>query len=153
MDIKDNAVVGIHYTLKNSNGDVLDTSEGRDPLYFLHGHGNIIPGLESSLTGKKTGDSLEVTVAPEQGYGVHREELIQKAPRSAFEGVEKLEVGMQFQTETEAGPMLIRVTEIEGDEVTVDANHELAGEQLHFSVDIDSIREATEKELEHGHVH
>lgn len=153
MDIKNNAVVGIHYTLKNSNGDVLDSSEDRDPLYFLHGHGNIIPGLESALTGKSAGEAMEVTVEPEQGYGLRRDDLIQKSPRSAFEGVDSLEVGMQFQAQTETGPMLISVAEINGDEITVDANHELAGEQLHFSVNIDSVREATEQEVGHGHVH
>ena len=153
MEIQDNMVVGMHYTLKNDAGEVLDSSEGRDPLVFLQGKGNIISGLESALVGKTTGDKLDVTVEPEDGYGVRREELMQKIPRSAFQGVDDVQVGMQFQAQTEKGPIPLRVTAIEGDEITVDANHVLASVRLHFSVSIESIREASDEEKSHGHVH
>lgn len=153
MKIEKGRVVGMHYTLKNDEGEVLDTSDGREPLVFLQGYGNIISGLESQLEGKKQGDALDVTVEPEDGYGVHHEQLIQQVPRAAFEGVEQLDVGMQFQAETEQGPVPIRVIAVDGDDVTIDGNHELAGVRLHFSVSIDSIREATEEEVAHGHVH
>ena len=153
MEIQKGRVVGMHYTLKNDEGDVLDSSEGREPLAFLQGYGNIIRGLESQLEGKKLGDSLMVTVEPEEGYGVRHEQLIQQVPRAAFEGVDQLEVGMQFQAQTEQGPVPIRVIAVDGDDVTIDGNHELAGVRLHFQVSIESVREATEEEVAHGHVH
>jgi len=103
--------------------------------------------------GKTVGDKLEVTIEPEAGYGIRRDELLQKIPRSAFEGIDNLQVGMQFESQTEQGPMPIRVTAIEGDTVTVDGNHELAGIRLHFAVSVESIREATAEEISHGHVH
>lgn len=153
MQIQDNAVVGIHYTLKNDAGEILDSSEGRDPLVFLQGKGNIISGLESALAGKAAGDKLDVTIEPEDGYGVRREELMQKLPRTAFQGVDDIQVGMQFQAQTEKGPIPLRVAAINGDEITVDANHVLAGERLHFSVSVESVREASDEDMSHGHVH
>jgi len=153
MEIQKGRVVGMHYTLRNEEGEIIDTSQGREPLMFLQGYGNIIPGLEAELEGKKLGDALDVVVEPEQGYGVRHEQLIQKVPREAFEGVDELEVGMQFQAQTAQGPVPIRVIEIEGEEVTIDGNHELAGVRLHFAVSIESVREASEEELAHGHVH
>ena len=153
MNISDNMVVGIHYTLKNDDGEILDSSDGGEPLQYLHGARNIILGLEKALQDKNIGDQLDVTVEAEEGYGERRPELIQEAPRSAFQGVEDLEVGMQFQAQTDAGPLPITITKIEGDMVTVDGNHALAGIRLHFSVTIDSIRQASEEEISHGHVH
>lgn len=153
MKIQENAVVGMHYTLKNSTGEVIDSSEGGDLLSYLQGAGNIIVGLEKALEGKEKGDKVEVAIEPEEGYGPHREELIQEAPVSAFQGVDNLEVGMGFQAETEQGPIPVRITAIEGETVTVDGNHELAGEKLFFSVSIEEVREATEDELAHGHIH
>lgn len=153
MKIESNQVVSMHYTLKNAAGDVVDTSDGQEPLVFIQGHGNIIPGLESAIEGKAVGDALDVVIAAAEGYGERHEELVQKAPLSAFEGIEGLEVGMRLEAMTEQGPVPVRIAAIEGEEVTVDGNHELAGEELHFNVKIEDIREATEDELEHGHVH
>ncbi|MBL7646856.1 MAG: peptidylprolyl isomerase [Candidatus Hydrogenedentes bacterium] len=153
MEIQHNAVVGMHYTLKNDDGEVIDSSEGGTPLVFIQGHGNIIHGLESALAGLKVGDSKVVVVEPADGYGEYDDELVQEVPRSAFEGIDTLEVGMQFHADTEDGIVPITVMEISDDVITVDGNHELAGERLHFSVTIDSIREATAEELAHGHIH
>lgn len=153
MEIQHNAVVGMHYTLKNDDGEVIDSSEGGTPLVFIQGHGNIIHGLESALAGLKVGDSKVVVVEPADGYGEYDDELVQEVPRSAFEGIDTLEVGMQFHADTEDGIVPITVMEISDDVITVDGNHELAGERLHFSVTIESIREATAEELAHGHIH
>ena len=153
MEIKDGMVVSMHYTLKNDTGDVLDTSDGQEPLTFLYGFGNIIGGLEKAIEGKVIGDKLDVSVEPADGYGVRDEALQQDIDRGDFEGVDQIEVGMRFQAETEDGHVPIRVVAIEGDTITVDGNHELAGERLHFSVSIESLREAEVEEIEHGHVH
>lgn len=153
MNIMNNMVVGIHYKLTNDAGDVIDSSEGREPLSYLHGAGNIVKGLEQALESKGVGDQLDVVVEAEDGYGARREELIHEAPLSAFQGVDELQVGMRFQAQTERGPIPIVVTNIEGEVVTVDANHELAGQRLHFAVSVESVREASEEEVEHGHAH
>ena len=153
MNIADKHVVSIHYTLTNDAGDVLDTSEGKEPLTYLHGSGNIIPGLERALTDKTAGEELNVTVEPNDGYGEHREELIQKVPREAFQGVEQLDVGMRFQAQTQNGPVMVVITEVGETEVTVEGNHELAGQRLHFAVKIEDVRAANQEELDHGHVH
>lgn len=154
MAIAENKVVSIHYTLTNDAGETLDSSVGRgEPLAYLHGHGNIIPGLENALTGKAVGDKLDVKVSPEDGYGPRHEQLIQQVPRDAFQGVDTLEIGMQFQAETGQGPQLFTITAVGDAEVTVDGNHPLAGENLNFAVEITEIRDASEEELEHGHVH
>jgi FKBP-type peptidyl-prolyl cis-trans isomerase SlyD len=153
MKIAHEKVVSIHYTLTNSDGTVLDSSSGGHPLAYLHGFGNIIPGLENALEGKATGDKLEVTVEPEQGYGARDERLVQAVPRSAFKGVDELAPGMQFQAQGPQGTRLVVVTEVAEDVVTVDANHPLAGQTLHFDVEVSEVRDATAEELEHGHVH
>jgi FKBP-type peptidyl-prolyl cis-trans isomerase SlyD len=153
MNIANNRVVSIHYTLTNDAGEVLDSSEGREPLNYLHGAGNIIPGLENALLDKVAGDELNVTVEPADGYGVRRDELIQKVPREAFQGVDQVEPGMRFQAQTQTGPVMVTVTEVSDTEVTVDGNHELAGQRLHFAVKVEDVREATAEEQEHGHVH
>ncbi|MGO2414742.1 MULTISPECIES: FKBP-type peptidyl-prolyl cis-trans isomerase [Cobetia] len=153
MQIAQNAVVSFHYTLTNNEGEVLDTSEGREPLAYIHGAGNIVPGLEKELDGKKSGDELKVAVTPEEGYGEVQEALVQEVPRDAFQGVEDIEAGMQFQAQTQGGPLMVTVTKVEGDTVVVDGNHPLAGETLNFDVQITEVREASSEELEHGHVH
>ncbi len=153
MQISENKVVSFHYTLKNDAGEVIDSSEGRDPLTYLHGAGNIISGLEKALEGKDSGEHVEVSVAPEEAYGTRNESLIQSVPRDAFEGVDKIEPGMQFQAQTPNGMQILTVVKVDGGEVVVDGNHPLAGQTLHFSVDITDIRDATEEELAHGHVH
>ncbi len=153
MSVSNNKVVHIHYKLTNDKGEVLDTSEGRAPLAYIQGKGNIIPGLEKALEGKEKGDDLTVTIPPEEAYGVHDERLIQVLPRSSFQGVEEIKPGMQFQATIEGHPQILTVTKVEGDEITVDANHPLAGESLTFDVTVTDIRDATEDELAHGHVH
>ncbi|MFC2990876.1 MULTISPECIES: FKBP-type peptidyl-prolyl cis-trans isomerase [Halomonas] len=153
MLIAQNSVVAFHYTLTNDTGEVLDSSEGREPLTYLHGAGNIIPGLEKELEGRQAGDKLSAVVEPGEGYGEKQEQLVQEVPRDAFQGVEGIEPGMQFQAQTQGGPLMVTVTSVEGDTVTVDGNHPLAGQILNFDVEIASVREASEEELEHGHVH
>ncbi|MBU2712666.1 FKBP-type peptidyl-prolyl cis-trans isomerase [Zooshikella harenae] len=152
--IEKNTVVSFQYTLTNAEGDVLDRSEQDAPMTYLHGAGNIIPGLESALVGKTAGDQLKVTVAPEEGYGEKHPDLIQTVSRELFEGVEDIQSGMQFQAQSPDGQVqVIRVVDVAGDEVTIDANHPLAGETLHFEVEITQVREAADEELEHGHAH
>jgi len=153
MEIGINKVVSIDYTLTSAEGKVFDTSEGLAPLTYIHGKGNIIPGLEKVLEGKKVGEKLNVTIPPEEAYGIRDERLVQVIPHSSFEGVEKIEPGMQFQANFEGHPQIIVITKVEGDNITIDANHPLAGEQLTFDVAVTEIREATEEELSHGHVH
>lgn len=153
MRVAKHTVVMIDYTLTNDGGNVLDTSEGQEPLSYLHGAGNIIPGLEKELEGKEVGDELQVKVAPEEGYGLRNDALQRDVERSEFEGVEQLGVGMQFQAETDEGPIVITIVNIADDVVTIDGNHPLAGEHLNFDVAIREVREATEEEVEHGHAH
>lgn len=149
MQISKHKVASIHYTLTDNNGKVLDSSAGREPLLYIQGIGNLIPGMEEGLEGKKQGDKVNLKVSPEKGYGVKSDELVQKVPRSAF-GEQKIEKGMQFQT-NQGG--VVTVTHVGLSEITVDANHPLAGVELNFAVEVLSIREATEDELAHGHVH
>jgi len=153
MQISDNKVVTIHYTLSNANGDVLDSSVGEEPLAYLHGASNIVVGLENALAGKAAGDKLDVTVAPEEGYGEKHEEMVQKVPVDNFAGVDKVEVGMQFMAQVPWGEQPVTVIAVEDDGITLDGNHPLAGETLNFSVEVVAVRDATEEEVEHGHVH
>jgi len=154
MQIEDNKVVVIEYTLKNDDGEIIDSSEGGDPLAFIFGNSHIIPGLEDALAGKKNGDKVKTRIAPEDGYGVRMEELTQIVPREMFEGVDNIEVGMQFHAQNDGGEMhVITVTAIDGDQLTVDGNHELADVHLNFDVEVIEVRDATPEELEHGHAH
>jgi FKBP-type peptidyl-prolyl cis-trans isomerase SlyD len=153
MQIEENKVVKIEYTVKTEEGVLVDTSEGNEPLAYLHGHKNIIPGLESALVGKAIEDELSVTVTPDEAYGERHEQLIKEVPMQAFQGVDKVEPGMQFNAESPQGPQLITVTKVEGDTVTVDGNHPLAGVTLNFDVKVVEVRDASEEELSHGHVH
>ncbi len=153
MQIADRTVASFHYTLTNDAGEVLDSSAGREPLTYLHGAGNIVPGLEVKMAGHGVGDSFSVDVAPADGYGEYVAELVQTVPRESFEGIDHLEVGMQFQAQTQNGPLPVVITEIADETVTVDGNHPLAGEVLHFAVEITDVREATVEEALHGHVH
>jgi len=153
MQIAKDKVVSIDYTLTNDAGEVLDSSEGAEPMVYLHGADNIIPGLEKELEGRKAGEALKVSIEPTDGYGEFNPELTQVVPSSMFEGVEKIEVGMQFQAETPDGVQVIRIAEVEGDNVTIDGNHPLAGQQLNFDVKVTEVRDASDEELEHGHVH
>jgi len=154
MQIQKDKVVIIDYTLKNDDGEIIDSSNGGEPLAYIHNSGHIIPGLENALDGKKAGESISVRVPPEEGYGVRNDALTQAMPREAFEGVETLEVGMQFHAEGADGDMqLITIAAIEGDEITIDGNHPLADQHLNFDVEIKEVRDASAEELDHGHVH
>ena len=155
MTVAANKVVLMHYTLKDKTGEVLDSSADKEPMAFIHGVGNLIPGLERELEGKKTGDKINAVVKPEDAYGEYSKENIHKVPLSGFqaEGDEKLEVGMQVRIETNDGISVAEVKGIEGEEITLDLNHPLAGETLHFDVEVVEVREATKDELDHGHAH
>ena len=149
MQISKNKVAGIHYTLKNNEGEVLDTSDGREPLYYLHGAGNLIIGMEEGLEGKNTGDKFTLKISPDKGYGQLDPDMIQKVPRSAF-GTQEVRKGMKFST-NQGG--VVTVTEVGLENITVDANHPLAGVELTFEVEVMEVREATSEEVTHGHVH
>ncbi|MEC9482045.1 MAG: peptidylprolyl isomerase [Halomonas sp.] len=153
MQVQNDHVVSIDYTLKNDAGEVMDTSEQNGPLAYLHGHQNIIPGLEKALDEKAVGDSFTVSIEPADAYGERDERMIQTVPRSMFQGVDEIEPGMRFQAQTEGGVTVVTIKEVNGDEITLDGNHELAGETLHFDVEVKDVRPASEEELEHGHVH
>jgi FKBP-type peptidyl-prolyl cis-trans isomerase SlyD len=153
VHIEKNRVVTLHYILRDEQGAVIDTSSGRVPLSYLHGKGNIIPGLEQALAGKTAGDKLDVTVAPEQGYGRRDDRLVQIVPRNRFGEVSDLKPGMQVRTSGPQGARLVTVVGVDRDFVTVDGNHPLAGRTLNFSVEIAEVRKATHQEVSHGHVH
>lgn len=152
--IGDNLVVSMHYKLTDDDGNVLDSSEGSEALTYLHGAGNIIPGLEKALVGKVEKDSVQVRVEAADAYGEVVPELIDTIDKAAFQGVEVVEAGMTFEAKDPNGTLQrIVVKKVEGEEVTIDANHPLAGVALTFDVEIISVREATEEEITHGHVH
>jgi len=153
MEVAEKKVVGIHYKLTNDDGQVLDSSENKEPLTFIHGIGMLIPGLEKALIGKKKGDDLKVSIQPEEGYGVKDASLTQQVPKSQFDEPEKIEVGSQFQVDTDQGAIVVTVTNVTDSDVTVDGNHPLAGMTLHFDVTVEDVRDATEEELAHGHIH
>ena len=153
MQIAKHKVALLEYTLTDAAGEVMDTSEGGEPMAYIQGIGNLISGLEEELEGKSAGDELNATIPPEKGYGVRDDSLVQVLEKSVFQGVDELQVGMQFQAQSDNGTQMIWITEISGDEVTVDANHPLAGETLTFDLKVVEVRDATEEELDHGHVH
>ncbi|MGH8249321.1 MAG: FKBP-type peptidyl-prolyl cis-trans isomerase [Steroidobacteraceae bacterium] len=153
MHVDKNRVVLLKYTLRDEQGTVLDSSSGRGPLSYLHGKGNIIPGLEQALAGKSAGDELDVTVPPEQGYGRRDERLVQILPRTKFPEGATLSAGMQVRADGAQGARLVTIVRVERDFITIDANHPLAGRTLHFSVQIAEVRKATHEEVSHGHVH
>jgi FKBP-type peptidyl-prolyl cis-trans isomerase SlyD len=153
MQVSAQKVVLIHYTLTNEDGDVLDSSEGHAPLAYIHGEGNIILGLENALLGKSAGDTLKVSIPPEEAYGLRDEGLVQAVPKEAFHGVDEILPGMQFHTDTPDGGQLVTVVDVQGDEVMLDGNHPMSGLTLNFDVEITEVRDATPEELAHGHVH
>lgn len=153
MQVADNMAVSIHYTLTNDDGEVLDSSIGDEALVYLHGEGNIIPGLENALRGKAVGDQFNVRIEAEDAYGEMVDEMIQVVPREMFEGIDTLEVGMQFHADVSSGTGVVTVIDIDGDDVTIDGNHPLAGLALTFAVEVVDIRPATQEELSHGHIH
>jgi len=153
MTIRKNSVVSIAYTLKDDDGEILDTSDGGEDFEYLHGHENIVPGLEEMLEGRGVGDSINTSVGPEKGYGTRDENLVFKMPRDKLPE-DELDVGDQFSAQDKDGnQQIVTVTDFDDETVTLDGNHPLAGQTLHFSVTISAIREASEVEVEHGHVH
>ncbi len=153
MKIEKNVVASLAYKVMMEDGVVVDQSTADAPLDYLHGHNNLITGLEKELEGKVAGDKFSVTVAPEDAYGEHNDALVQRVPADVFQGVEQIEVGMRFLADTDQGPIPVEVTEVDGDEVVVDGNHMLAGQTLTFEVEVMATREATAEEIEHGHIH
>lgn len=152
MQIAQNSVVTLHYTVSTEDGTELDSSVGKDPLTVLQGNRFLILGLENALEGKTAGDKFSVDVAPEEAYGERLDQLVQTVPKSMFDGLD-VEVGMSFRATTEQGEQSVIVIEATDDEVVVDGNHPLAGMPLSFEVEIVAVREATADELAHGHVH
>ena len=152
-----NMVASVHYTgTMPDSGEVFDSSEGRDPLTFIVGHGQMIPGFEEEIQGAKIGDKRTFTLTPDKAYGERQEEAMMKIPRNEFSALEeeaKLEVGMTLVAQMQHGPAPFTVTELTDDEVTADFNHKLAGESLTFAVEIIELRDADAEELSHGHVH
>ena len=152
--IGEGMIVTINYALRNDSGDVLDTSAGGEPLSYLHGAGNIVPGLERELSGKNVGDKVKAVVAPEEGYGERTGPGPQPIPRSQFPDDAELEEGMQILARGPSGQSFVLwVVGIDGENVFVDHNHPLAGETLHFDVEVVGVRSATAEELEHQHPH
>jgi FKBP-type peptidyl-prolyl cis-trans isomerase SlyD len=153
VKISKNCVALFEYTLKDGKGKTLDSSGDNGPLAYIHGLGNIIPGLELKLEGKQKGDKLNVHVVPTEGYGMRDEALVQEVPRTQFPEPEEIQLGMSFQVDSEQGPFVVTVTKLTDDSVTVDGNHPLAGVDLYFDINITEVRQATAEELAHRHVH
>ncbi|GHU72840.1 peptidyl-prolyl cis-trans isomerase [Spirochaetia bacterium] len=153
MNITKNRVVSIDYTLKDDKDQLLDTTSGAEPLEYLHGYGNIIPGLERALEGKAQGDKLSVKVLAADAYGLRDDKLVTTVPLDRFDGADAVEEGMQFEAQTPDGYRVVTVTKVDGEQVTIDGNHPLAGLDLNFDVTVAAVREANAEELAHGHVH
>ena len=153
MKIENDCVVSLDFELRSKDGELIDSSSEAEPMLYLHGHKNIPQALEDALTGKETGNKLDVELSPAEAFGEYDETLVQEVPKDAISGIEELQEGMQFPAETEDGVFFLTVLEVRDDTVLLDANHPLAGEELHFKIRIGDIRKATSEELEHGHAH
>jgi FKBP-type peptidyl-prolyl cis-trans isomerase SlyD len=152
MKIAEKKAVSIEFTLKDDKGEVMETSVGKDPLWYLHGEGNLVPGLEKALTGKDVGETVDAKLAPADAYGERDEKEIRNVPLRKFKAP-KIQVGGRYQIEAPDGLRVVVVLAVNGDYVKVDGNHPLAGQTLHFVVKVLEVRDATEEELQHGHVH
>jgi FKBP-type peptidyl-prolyl cis-trans isomerase SlyD len=151
--VKNNVVVSMEYTLRVDDEEI-DSSKGQDPLEFLVGHGNIISGLEREMIGMKVGESKNVVIQPADAYGEFDQEAFMEVPRGAFPKDIPVEEGSELTVKDDAGnSRYARIDAIEGDNVTLNFNHPLAGDELHFNVKVVGLREPTTEELEHGHVH
>jgi len=153
MNVAKDSVVSFFYTLKNDGGEVLDTNEQGEALSYIHGTGAIVPGLENAMEGKTSGDAFAAVVIPSEGYGDYDDSLIFSVPMENFKDPGKVEVGMSVEVQSQEGTRILQIKKIEDTTVFLDGNHPLAGETLHFDISISDIREATEEELNHGHVH
>jgi len=153
MKITANKVAVIHYAVSDSEGTLIDSSYDHEPLSIIHGSGYLIPGLEDALEGHIVGDTFEVSVPPEKGYGERFDDYVQTVPKEMFGDIDNLEVGAQLRATTDDGEQTVIVVDISEDSITVDGNHPLAGIELQFDVEVLEVRDATEDELAHGHVH
>jgi len=153
MQIENNKVVTIHYVLKNDKEEVIDSSKEHGPLSFIQGMGQMIPGLEKELKGKEAGTQFNATILPEDAYGKREEHQVQTVPLTSFKDPENLEPGIHINLQTEEGPQMATIVSLDETEATIDMNHPLADQTLFFDVDVVEVREATEEELAHGHVH
>lgn len=154
MVVSKNKVVSFHYLLKDDEGKLIDSSASYgSPLTYIQGNGNIIPGLEKAMEGKKLGEKFSVSILPKDAYGEYDANMTMEIPKAHFAGItDTVEVGMQFQINTPHGPQIVTISKVSENMVTLDANHPLAGKTLHFNIDIVGIREATEEELLQGYV-
>lgn len=153
MQIVNNTAVSIHYVLTNDKGEEIDSTDGGDPLVYLHGHGNIISGLEKALHNREVGDKFTIRIEPAEAYGEFSNDMIQVVSRDMFDGIDQLEVGMQFHAAVNTGSSVITVTKIDGDDITIDGNHPMAGQALNFEIEVVNVRMATKDEVTHGHIH
>lgn len=153
MKIANNMVVTLAYQVRTKDGVLVDEATAVAPLEYLQGHGNLIQGLEEALAGHEAGDKFDVEIEANRAYGDYNDKLVQSVPRDIFVGVDELEVGMRFLADTDQGPVPVEITAIDGDTVTIDGNHMLAGQDLNFKVEVIGVREATEEEIAHGHLH
>jgi len=153
MKISSDKVVTMNYTLTDNTGSLIDSSKEREPFSYIHGTGTIIPRLEKELEGMSTGESVNVNITAEEGYGARDESLMQDLPMERFSDVDDLKIGMQFQVEDGSDSYVFTVVNIEGENVTIDWNHPLAGIDLNFAIDVLEVRDATEEELDHCNVH
>lgn len=153
MKIEKNSVASLAYQVRTKDGVLVDEATAAAPLEYLHGTGNLIKGLEDALTGRQVGDKFDIDVEASKAYGDYNDNLVQRVPRDVFVGVDDLEVGMRFLADTDQGQVPVEITGIDGDSVTVDGNHMLAGQNLSFNVEVIGIRKATKEEIAHGHIH
>ncbi|MEQ1558326.1 MAG: peptidylprolyl isomerase [Methyloglobulus sp.] len=153
MQVTDNTAVSIHYTLTDDTGAEIDSTVGEEPLVYLHGKGNIISGLEKALNDKKVGDKFNVRIEPIDAYGELSDEMVQVVSKEMFDGIDTLEVGMQFHADVNTGSGVITITKIDGNDITIDGNHPMAGQALNFDVEVVAVRPATKDEAAHGHIH
>ncbi len=154
IEVAKDTVVSIHYTVKDKAGKKLETSIGEEPMIYLHGHKQIIPGLEKALSGKTVGEKFNISVAAKDGYGAYNDSLKSVLKKDQFADKREVKVGSIFQfSDPEGNPVVVRVTQVKGNDVTVDGNHPFAGQDLSFAVEVVGIREATKEEIAHGHAH
>jgi FKBP-type peptidyl-prolyl cis-trans isomerase SlyD len=153
MKIAQHKVVSLHYTLRNDGGDTIDSSAVGEPLAYVHGTGSLLPGLETALEGRAAGDKLSVRLAANEAYGERDAGLVQSVPRKALATIGKIKVGTRFHANVGGGTRVMTITAVAKDNVTIDGNHPLAGQNLNFDVEVLSVRDATAEELAHGHVH
>lgn len=153
MIVEKNKVVSFHYTLKNSDGAEMESSREKDAMNYLHGANNIIPGLEKAMEGHETGDEFSATIEPEEAYGIRNENNVQRIPLKRLKGIGKVSVGQVLNLQTDKGQVQVTVLKVGRFNVDVDGNHPLAGQTLTFEVEIMEVRDASEEEAKHGHVH